>query len=1165
MPVKGGGGIGGPRKKPKPKSGVGAAIKQAGSRPAPKRPTPKPGARMVGKAVQKAGRPVAATTRRSGDAPQTRKQDTRKAAAYTRSKAGKRSRVVARRAEEKRQVRKALSLVEGASRRRVKQSGPNALQQAVRIPEKVPGALDRELRGKGVVLPAIGKAAKKVAEIANSNPYGSDVERSGVGIQSQMREGPKRLSEDALNLAPSAVSGAYVYGRAGAKALTGDTKEAKAVIKGIQQDDPVYALATGDPKRALKLANEHPGFAAAEVFGVARGLDRGASRTVRGTGRTLKGVGKATGSKRLQEKGEKVRRVAATETRPDAVVPGTNLRESRRYDRGLVTKTVQKRQDKKKARQAQDLRQRADNLERTHGGPTQASTQLRRDAAQKDPTVMKPGKVKRAVDVYEAASESNRKRKMADADDKIAEVTKGERGAAMNLVAQRIVDATPDDLRAYKAELERAYKTLDSASKRAANENLRSLIDESLKAEKKKPGTLKKSEAAAKRYAREVDQPLDRRLEDLGLIDKAQAARSKLEPYAVRRMGAKVDPKQGLVTKGGAKLSDDAIRAHMKRNGVDPDDAAYISQAPNSTSAGSYYRSSYQEPKYTGKARTEKPTQEGTFDASTEAVRARATKAANVIAAAENYRGFLKDFAVRDPDSGRSEVVSLKAAKEGAARLTERTGVDYRVVRATPWGVSKDQFARMLDDIGDEADPRAFKAFREQIDAGLKGEGEGPYAIIPETAARQLQEHMDVLSPNDAGKLAQAARASFSRTVLSLSPSPTAGNLVEGAFRALASRSGPTSRVTYGRVMKRLREIDPEAAARFEDRTLGTGRVSLQTQRRFTEPQQFSDGPMRKAVAGVAAARKLPGPKQASAAWQAWTSLVFDRINNTMIERPAQKVMLGKAIRDSGLMNDGALNTSRKAIEQAAQGLRGTAEQVRMADDLRDMYGAYRAFSPTKRRVIANYTPFLAWYLNAARFVGVVLPRDHPVALAVIASAAQVTDDVDRQKARPGWLKGTLESGGVTWQATRNTPFGAFTDPLATGEGLILPQISVLSAVAQGEDWKGKKLRNPDGSPYTEQQKIAYALGELMKSSVPAVAVPDRVTKYANKPSSLLNAVRVNVPKGRDSDGSPQVKATKRKKSKTPADPLARLDDLMSQQVDDDLERRLAELDEVVK
>lgn len=1162
MPVKGGGGIGGPRKKPKPKSGVGAAIKQAGTRPAPKRPTPKPGARTVGKAVQKAGRPVAATTRKSGDAPQTRKQDTRKAAAYNRSKAGKRARVIARRAEEKRQVRKALSLVEGASRRQVKQSGPNALQQAVRIPEKVPGALDRELRGKGVVLPAIGKAAKKVAEVANSNPYGSDVEKSGVGIQPQLREGPKRLTEDAVNLAPSAVSGTYVYGRAGAKALTGDTKEAKEVIKGIQRDDPLYAAATGDFKRALKLANEHPGFAAAEAFGVARGLDRGAGRTVRGTGRAMKGVGKATGSKKLQEKGEKVRRKAAVETRPDATVPGTNLRESRRYDRGLVTKTVQKRRDTRKKRQADDLRQRAQNLERDQDGPTSTSTEYRRRAAELDPTVMKPGKVKRAVDVYEAASESNRKRTMVDADERVGAVTKGERGAAMNLVAQGIVKATPDDLRAYRAELERAYKTLDSASKRKANEQLRDLIDESLKAEKKKPGTLKKSEAAAKRYAREVDQPMDRALEDLGLIDKAQAARSKLQPYAVRRMGAKVDPKKGLVDKAGAKLSDGAIRAHMKRNGVDPDNAAYVSQAPNATSAGSYYRSSYQEPKYTGKARTEKPTLEGTFDASTEAVRARATKAANVIAAAENYRGFLRDFSVTKKGKPLQD---RKTAQRVAEGLSQRTGVEYRVVRATPWGVSKDQFARMLDDIGDDADPRSFKSFREQIDAGLKGEGEGPYAIIPETAARQLEEHMSVLNPNDAGKLAQAARASFSRTVLSTSPSPTVGNVVEGAFRAGVGKAGVTSRITYGRVMKRLREIDPEAAKRFEDRTLGTGRVSLQTQRRFTEPQQFADGPMRKSVAMVAAARKLPVAKQASAAWQAWTSLVFDRINNQMTERPAQKVMLGKAIRDSGLMNDGAMNTSKKAIEQAAQGLRGTAEQVRMADDLRDMYGAYRAFSPTKRRVIANYTPFLAWYLNAAKFVGVVLPRDHPVLLAVMASAAQVTDDVDRQKARPGWLKGTLEAGGVTWQATRNTPFGAFTDPVATGESLILPQLSILNAVAQGEDWKGKKLRNPDGSPYTEQQKIAYALGELMKSSVPAVAVPDRVSKYASKPSSLLNAVRVNTPKGRASDGGPQVKATKRKKSAAPADPLARLDDLMSTQVDDDLERRLAELDKVVK
>ncbi len=602
-----------------------------------------------------------------------------------------------------------------------------------------------------------------------------------------------------------------------------------------------------------------------------------------------------------------------------------------------------------------------------------------------------------------------------------------------------------------------------------------------------------------------------------------------MQAYAARRLGAKYDDKgKRWVNQEGDPLDYPAVAKQMasEPDAVQP---SYVSQAPNATSAGSYYRSSYQMPTYAGKrGRTEKPTKQGTFDASPEALRARGTKAANVIAAAENYRGFVKEYGVRDKD-GKPEITDRKTADGIAEQLTDKTGVPFRVIRTAPWSVDRQQFAAMLDAIGDEADARSFEPFRKQLDTGLSGEGEGPFAVIPETAARQLQEHMSVLNPSDAGKLAQAARASFSRTVLSLSPSPTVGNAIEGGFRAAVGRAGPTSRITYGRVMKRLREIDPDAADRFEDRTLGTGRVSLQTQRRYTEPGQFADGPMRKLVAATGSIRKLPAGKQLSGAWNAWTTFVFDTVNNKLIERPLQKAMVGKQIRDSGLMNDGMSNLSKTAIDQAAQGLRGTAEQIAMADGLRDMYGAYRSFGPAKRKLVANYTPFIAWYLNSVRFMTQVLPRDHPTLLAVMASAAQVTDDVDQQKANPAWLKGTLNAGGVKWQATRNTPFGAATDPLGTASGLILPQLSPLIDAGQGEDFTGKKLRNKDGSPYTQAQLIEHAVAEMAKSSIPLVAVPDRVNKYANNPGSLLNAVRVNSKGKQKNSQGPRVKAAKRK------------------------------------
>ena len=45
---------------------------------------------------------------------------------------------------------------------------------------------------------------------------------------------------------------------------------------------------------------------------------------------------------------------------------------------------------------------------------------------------------------------------------------------------------------------------------------------------------------------------------------------------------------------------------------------------------------------------------------------------------------------------------------------------------------------------------------------------------------------------------------------------------------------------------------------------------------------------------------------------------------------------------------------------------------------LNDAYGKYQGFSPAGQKAIAEYTPFAAWWLSAATFVGKVLPRDHP-------------------------------------------------------------------------------------------------------------------------------------------------------------------------------------------
>jgi hypothetical protein len=85
------------------------------------------------------------------------------------------------------------------------------------------------------------------------------------------------------------------------------------------------------------------------------------------------------------------------------------------------------------------------------------------------------------------------------------------------------------------------------------------------------------------------------------------------------------------------------------------------------------------------------------------------------------------------------------------------------------------------------------------------------------------------------------------------------------------------------------------------------------------------------------------------------------------------------------------------------------------------MYGKYGKFPPGLRRAIANYTPFMAWSLNAVQFMYSVLPKDHPVLTSLIASSNIATEDWRKKhglKVDPFAL-GTARSPGSCAAASR--------------------------------------------------------------------------------------------------------------------------------------------------
>ena len=214
--------------------------------------------------------------------------------------------------------------------------------------------------------------------------------------------------------------------------------------------------------------------------------------------------------------------------------------------------------------------------------------------------------------------------------------------------------------------------------------------------------------------------------------------------------------------------------------------------------------------------------------------------------------------------------------------------------------------------------------------------------------------------------------------------------------------------------------------------------------------------------------------------------------------------MAGQATKELFGLHPGDLKNWGTAVEQAAKGLRGTNEQIKVAQMIRRAYGQYEAFSPTMRKAVTYYTPFVAWFVNAVRFVYQVLPADHPAAFALLAQAELATEDWRHKMGLgqfiedplPGWLQGSLPLGEEWNRIVRYTPFGAFADPLGTAASQVVPHINGALMAMRGLDWKGLPLNDrerPDEVPFDE--KLLGMATALLGASIPLFSPAVRINE----------------------------------------------------------------------
>jgi hypothetical protein len=283
--------------------------------------------------------------------------------------------------------------------------------------------------------------------------------------------------------------------------------------------------------------------------------------------------------------------------------------------------------------------------------------------------------------------------------------------------------------------------------------------------------------------------------------------------------------------------------------------------------------------------------------------------------------------------------------------------------------------------------------------------------------------------------------------------------------------------------------------------------------------------------------------------WSRYTRAVLGAVNGT-IEQTSRRAMAGQAIKNGPLIESHIIGLTDKAIHDAAQGLKGTENQVMLGRAVDRMYGKYQKFSPERRSLLLHWTPFLPWYINTATFLGKVLPIDHPVQTALLADINSAEEDwrkshhlsLEQPNHVPDFLLGSVPHGGGYIRAAHYTPFGVGSDPTGAVGSLLLPQITGPMLNALGVDWKGQPLMKggQHGTPFNTGEKAIRALVTAAEEQIPGVSqagaisgfTPRNVDKkdpsQVPKPGTVLRKYLPWTPTGSSSGSSdssvPQVK-----------------------------------------
>lgn len=466
----------------------------------------------------------------------------------------------------------------------------------------------------------------------------------------------------------------------------------------------------------------------------------------------------------------------------------------------------------------------------------------------------------------------------------------------------------------------------------------------------------------------------------------------------------------------------------------------------------------------------------------------------------------VKDMALRDK-SGRLRTFDFIDGKNGAAKAIERWGQNM---------INQGRQAVMTEYQHGGAKGRVFRGARGKdvqtlVPRQLKtGPQRGKYVLMPKIAADQLAQHDSYLAQTPLSAVGQAVGGTFRRTVLPFSPKWLSNNYTEAALRGGINSVGPLSHAEAKGVFGQLK---PTQVAEWNNLVKSVGHGGMQRQL-LQEGTTFADRLEHTKYENVGKAitkfGQHPGPRTIAHVFDKYTDVVFSQLNGKM-ENAVHMGMAGKVLRRHPLMSQKIVDLTTKAMKNpdGPKTIEARNNLIALGREVDRMFGKYGKYSPTIRRSVATWTPFIPWSLNAVHFITQHLPNDHPVVTALIADAHQASQEWRNKHGLGYFVDGSLPtflqggvpgSNGSHWMIfSQGTPFAAAGDPTGTAARGFNPLGSTILNNLNGMDWKGDKFKKANPAYNTEQ-----AILSLLEATTPIGYASSKLTSGGDSTNENL-------------------------------------------------------------